>query len=316
VDVTWCLSPYQRRFVRRPVWLRLTDHTYPPADCPECSWIPIAFQAFSRIARTVPVRDMLTVGTGNGLDALGALEIFNLASITLTDLLPEVVAVARENVIANLENSTVAPMIRSHVGDLLDGLPVGPQFCLVYENLPSVPAPPEVSLNKGVYAASFFVPVAGVPERFERRLLGLHYRCLTQARSRLRPGGGVLTSIGGRFPRELVMDLHRACGYEPRLVVFDIKLQTEPEVVLPAFKRAESEYGIDFCFYAPNALDLVAEARLSGLEGEELAITIEPALAGLAMSARDALRCHLGGQMVAHSVLMVFGELQDTDDGG
>lgn len=38
------------------------------------------------------MQDLLIVGTGNGLDALGAIEIFNLDSITVTDLLEKSLA--------------------------------------------------------------------------------------------------------------------------------------------------------------------------------------------------------------------------------
>ena len=78
IDVTDYLAPYRPRRVRRPVRLRLTDDTYPLEPTPKESWLPIAFRAFARLAGRISVRDALIVGTGNGLDALGAAEIREL----------------------------------------------------------------------------------------------------------------------------------------------------------------------------------------------------------------------------------------------
>jgi len=89
VDATAYLSPYPPRRVRRPVVLRLTEHTYPLEPSPEESWLPIAFRAFAVLAERMPVEDLLILGTGNGLDALGAAEIFDLRGLTVTDRRPD-----------------------------------------------------------------------------------------------------------------------------------------------------------------------------------------------------------------------------------
>ena len=85
-DATAYLAPYPRRRVRRPVLLRITEHAYPLEPAPEQSWLPVAFRAFAALRARAAVEDLLIVGTGNGLDALGAEEIFDLRTLTLTDL--------------------------------------------------------------------------------------------------------------------------------------------------------------------------------------------------------------------------------------
>jgi hypothetical protein len=312
VDATSYLSPYRRRRVRRPVVLRLTEHTYPLEPAPEESWLPIAFRAFARLVQRAAVRDVLIVGTGNGLDALGAAEIFDLRSLTVTDLYEESLTVARENVLAHLMD-TGEIELSFHAGDLLSCVPPQRRFSLVYENLPNIPAPTEIELRRGAIAGRFYR--AGEPEApdvFKTYLLALHHRCLCDAWPRVRAGGGVLTAIGGRMPHDVAFRLHRACGYRPELVAFDVKLQVEPELVIPPYSRAEACSGVQFTFYAPEAIELVAEGRRTGLDGHQLADALADDLCGLSMTAREAEERVRRGQSVAHSVLMIFGERRAT----
>jgi methylase of polypeptide subunit release factors len=306
-DATAYLAPLPRRRVRRPVRLRLTEHSYAPEPWAENEWLAVAFRAFRRVAARVPVRDALIVGTGNGLDALAAIEIFDLRSLTVTELYEESLAVARENVLAHVEASE-SPELRFHAGDLLSCVPADARFDLVYENLPNIPATPDLELERGVNTGRFFrEDGVDAPERFARHLLALHHRCLEEARPHVRPGGGVLTAIGGRVPNEVVFDLHRACGYEPELVAFDVKLQGEPGLVVPGYSRVEEEDGAEFTFYAAEAVQAVARLRRIGLDGAELASAAAGELRRLAMSAREAQRRCRRGEQVAHSVLMVLG---------
>jgi methylase of polypeptide subunit release factors len=148
VDATATLRPYPARRVRRPVQIRLTEDTYPLEPSPEQSWLPIAFRAFAAVARRVAVEDMLILGTGNGVDALGAAEILpRLRSLTATDLYAPCVDVARENVLANvLDGHGVA--VAFHVGDLLGAVRPDQRFDLIYENLPNLPASSRLEVDR------------------------------------------------------------------------------------------------------------------------------------------------------------------------
>jgi hypothetical protein len=288
--------------------LRLTEDSYPLEPSPEQSWLPIAFRAFAHLARRIAVADVLIVGTGNGLDALGAAEILDPDTLTVTDLYEESLSVARENVLAHL-NETAPIDLSFYAGDLLSCVPAQRRFSLVYENLPNLPAPEDLELRRGTIGGRFFqASELEVPERYATRLLALHYRCLQDARPRVRRGGGVLTAIGGRVPQDVVFAMHRACGYGPELIAFDVKLQVEPGLVIPPYSRAEIQSGVEFTFYAPEAIKLVAESRRAGLDGRELADAIAGDLRRLSMSAREAEEHTHRGKPVAHSVLMVFGE--------
>jgi hypothetical protein len=308
VDATPYLAPYESGRVRRPVHLLQTPGSYAVEPAAEDSWLAIAFRAFSRLAGQIEVRDLLIVGTGNGLDALGAIEIFDLRSLMATDLLEENVSVARRNVLAHLAEAGEIEL-GFCAGDLLSCVPRERRFCLMYENLPNIRAPAGMSVDAAPVAGRYFrAAELGVPEPFETYLLALHYECLRQARAYLREAGGALTALGGRIPLEVAFDLHRACGYQPELVAYDLKLQSEPDLVLPGYSTAEERHGVEFMFYAADAVDVVAEARRSGLDGYELFRAAEPRVRECAMSAREAMRRHRRGEAVAHSVLMIFGQ--------
>jgi hypothetical protein len=296
--------------------LALTEDSYPLEPSPEQSWLPIAFRAFARLADTIEVEDLLIVGTGNGLDALGALEIFDLRSLTVTDLHQESLALSRANIVGHLHERDAVDL-HFHAGDLLSGVPPERRFSLVYENLPNLPAPADAQLRRGTIAGRFFAAREHevVPELFATHLLALHFRCLVDARPRLAEHGGVLTAIGGRIPHDVAFELHRAAGYRPALVAFDVKAQVEPELVIPPYSQAEARGGVEFVFYAPEAIALVAAARRSGLDGQALADAVADDLGRLAMSAREAEERTRRGLPVAHSVLMLFGELVRNSGG-
>jgi hypothetical protein len=299
--------------VRRPINLRLTEHTYPLEPSIEQSWLPIAFRAFERLGRRRAFEHVLIVGTGNGLDALGAVEILRPRSLTVTDLHEDSLAVSRENVTAHLAGAG-SIVLDFHAGDLMSCVPAGRSFSFVYENLPNVTSSPDHDLRRGTIAGRFYPPTeSAVPERYARYMLDLHYCLLQQARPRLTSGGGVLTAIGGRMPDEVIFDLHRACGLRPELVAFDLKLQAEPQLMVPPYRRAESERGAAFRFYAAEAIATVAELRAGGLDGQPLADAAAPELERLSMSAGEAAARVERGLPVAHSVLMIFGEREPDD---
>lgn len=312
IDAEQYLEPYQKRWVCRPVHLTLSEHTYSPGASPAKSWIPLAFRAFACIAEKRQIRDLLIIGTGNGLDALGAIEIFDLHSITVTDLQSDNVAIAKQNILANLDHHA-SVQTHFYCSDLFSQVPEDELFCLIYENLPNIPLPPEVNLYESINSASFFLPrQQAVPEIFDNHLLALHYLFLQQARCRIRQGGGVITCIGGRIPLEVVFHLHRECHYAPELILFDIKIQSEPETVLPEYYRAEKEYGIQFTFYTLDAIEIIAAAKQSGITGKNLFNAVKQELDNYAISASEALSYHHHGKDIAHSVFMVFGEPQEV----
>jgi hypothetical protein len=296
------------------VLLQLTEATFGPEPTPAEAWLPTAFRAFVRLAERAHVRDLLVLGTGNGLDVLGAAELLpSLRSVLATDLEADGVAVAEANVRRHLLDGHGLDLGFA-AGDLLEPVAAERRFDLVYENLPNLPADAAIDLRRGEQSGRFFdAASAAVPEPFGCYLLALHHRCLTDLRDHVRPGGGVLTALGGRMPTAVAFDLHRARGYEPELLAFDVKRQVQPDVVLPPYARAEAAGGVEFTFYRPEAIAVTAAARATGLDGQELADAVAADLAALAVSATEAERRRQAGEDVAHSVLMILGRRPEAD---
>ena len=143
-----------------------------------------------------------------------------------------------------------------HASDLLAGVPPDTGFDLVYENLPNLPAPTgDRAGARDQHRTVLRRAAAGVEQGFDRYLLSLHHRCLLEARPHVRPGGGVLTAIGGRMPHEVAFDLHGANSFEPELLAFDVKRPVEPALVIPPYARAEESGDAAFTFYAAEAID-------------------------------------------------------------
>lgn len=310
LNVTPYLQPYYRRhLVHDPAYLTVSDHMFSADEALKKSWIPTTFRAFSLLASTIRVQDVLIIGTGIGLDALGTIEIFDPASITVTDISEAVLSIAKENINSN-RDPHAAPTIHFYVGDMFTCIPPAQQFDLVFENLPTVPAPPHLGLLDADNAAYYFdAQGRTIPADIEQHLLTSHYLCLHDAYNHIRPGGGVLTSVGGRVSLERVLAVHRLCGYTPQLVAFDMKIQGEPHRMLPSHRAIEEAFGVSFTFYGPAALDIVATQRKSsGLEGQQLFDAVTNQLASYAMSTQEALAQFRQGKDVVHPVFMVFGQ--------
>ncbi|MGK7903701.1 MAG: hypothetical protein AB4352_20295 [Hormoscilla sp.] len=307
-DASEYLAAYQNKRVRRPIYLNFNENTCPlEADCQE-SVLSSGFRAFARLALQMKVKDFLALGTGNGLDALGAIEIFDLDSVTITDVLPEIVAAARENIELNLEPGTKVK-IYDYVGSLLSCIPAEQKFSLIYENLPVLQKPQDVDLKEGINSTIFFDrEQEEVPEILDSYLLGSHYLCLQQAYERLYPGGGVITGISGRVPLEIVFNLHQTCGYTPELIVFDVKIQSAPETILPGYSQVEEEKNIEFKYYATEAIAIVEAARSEGLEGQEILNAVQSDIDRYAMSAKEAWHQVGKGKKIAQGEWMVFGK--------
>ncbi len=307
-DASEYLASYQNKRVRRPIYLQFNQNTCPlETNCQE-SVLASGFRAFARLALQINVKDFLALGTGNGLDAIGAIEIFDLDSVTITDVLPEIVSVARKNIESNLEPTTEVK-IYDYVGSLLSCIPVEQKFSLIYENLPVLQKPLEIDLKVGINSTIFFEgEQQEVPALFHNYLLGSHYLCLQQAYERLYKGGGVLTGISGRVPLEIVFNLHQTCGYTPKLVVFDVKIQSAPETILPGYSQIEEHNNIEFKYYAIDAIAIVEAARREGLEGQEIFSAVQSDIDNYAMSAKVAWNQVRQGKKIAQGEWMVFGQ--------
>ncbi|KAJ7929235.1 hypothetical protein B0H13DRAFT_2310700 [Mycena leptocephala] len=102
--------------------LKLTPLTYlPKVDNPRRDWVSsVAVPAFLAHRAQNTVRAFATIGTGAGLDAIAAVDIFDLERVAITDLHQAVVDAAAENI--RTATAGLGVNLIAAAGDILDPL--------------------------------------------------------------------------------------------------------------------------------------------------------------------------------------------------
>nr|WP_294514268.1 hypothetical protein [uncultured Rhodopila sp.] len=291
----------------------LSEHCFVPSlDDLDSDWLAsVAAPAFHILARTRPAarrQSFLSIGTGCGLDALGAVEILGSGIIAVTDVFADIVAAARSNIVTNLaEGTTIA--LTAATGDLLGPLAGGkPRFDVVYENLPNTPIAEPARLADRQTAAGYLGSRSeAMPAFVRQRLLELHYLTLQQVRPMLNPGGAVLSTIGARIPLASFFDLTASSGYAARLLTYGWKKQAGPDEYIPGYVAMEREGLGPFHFY--RVADV--QAAFAGLDPEQAgreALDIEADLAAKRLTATEALALHGSGTGIAHTFVALLSE--------
>jgi hypothetical protein len=294
--------------------IALSEHCFVPSlDDLDADWLAsVATPAFRILARTRPAaqrRSFLTIGTGCGLDALGAIEILGAERIAVTDVFADIVDAARANIMGNLAPGTSIALTVA-TGDLIGPL-VGSalRFDVVYENLPNTPVTDTALLADKQTAAGFLGPrTEMIPAFIRQRLLVLHYLALLQARPMLNPDGAVLSTIGARIPLAGFTELAEAAGYDGRVLTYGWKKQASPEDYVPGYVAMEREGLGPFQFY--RVADM--RAAFAGLDPEAagaVAPDIEKTLAPKRLTASEALALNPSGTPIGHTVVALLSEL-------
>lgn len=295
------------------VGITVVERAFPPylGDLRQ-DWVAsVAIPAFRAVERERAgrVRAFCSIGTGTGLDALGAIEVFGPDLVGITDVHEEVVAAAARNVTANLKGGAV-PRLLSGTGDLLSPLAgAAPKFDVIYENLPNVPLALAGSVERQRVSSSFFPPRAEpVPEVLRRQLLALHHVALGQARRFLAEDGLVLSMLGGRVPLRYFLEMAELAGYRASFLAYGWKIQAEAEAVISGHVAWEAQGFGPFHFYEEAAL-ADAFAGLDPQAAGEQALEIEKSLERWKLDAGAALAAITRGERVAHTYAVLKSSL-------
>lgn len=294
--------------IRRNAWIGLTERSYlPKALDPRSDWVAmVAAPAFRMLAETgVEVRDFCTIGTGAGLDALAAIEILGAQNIVVLDLHEDVVRQARRNILDNVIFKSQVTLF-SAAGDLL--APVADEqlrLDLIYENLPNIPLGDGDDLAVGQTSATFVAKRREpIPDFVSGALVALHWLALRQAIPMLRPGGRVLSSIGGRIPIATMLRLAEEAGYAGEILIYTWKTQSEPEEVIGGYATWQNRGAGPFHFY-PAAVLEETFGTLSPVTAGAQAREIERALMPHRLDAVAALDALRRGMSIGHTVAVL-----------
>ncbi|AHF05592.1 hypothetical protein MARPU_12955 [Marichromatium purpuratum 984] len=292
--------------------VELTEHTYlPKIDVPRRDWVAsVAIPSFIAYASKYGLNesdlvDFCSIGTGSGIDAIAAIELLGPAHVVVTDMHHDVVDKAVGNILANLLEPSRF-QVEGHVGDLAEPLlETGQLFDLIYENLPNIPLLEGIDLEHGMNSSSYIRSREhGLPEAIRNDLLELHYSLLRQAGSILKPGGHVLCSIGARVPITSILEMPRHAGFDPELLIYTWKIQSEPEEVVGSYAVHQKHGHGPFQFYPVEILREVF-ADLDPAQSLDAALEIEARLQPHAIDAETAIAIVQKGVELGHTVVVV-----------
>ena len=301
-----------------PVTIHETPATYPCETKPEDNWLYAAFKGMVELKRRLEFEgkrchDFATIGTGSGLDMIGAWHIFHPGRWYVTDINRDALQTAEENLENNvkLEDLHWWDTRRNFLhGSLAEPLiETGAKLDVLYANLPNIPAR-HVEMDGSIASATFIDRglVGEVPKEYDRYLLGTQYMTLMQARQCVKPGGSVVVALGGRVPYALVKKMFEECGYKMEDLYGRMKVQTQPDDVIGGYADNETRNGVDFRFY-DLSLQPFDSGELEFAEGVSC-LQREEDCAHHAITAREALRRHAMGHRIGHPVWILRGVLQ------
>ncbi len=228
--------------------VNITENTYEfDPKLPKNYWLHVAFLGFQNYAKHNKIKSFATVGTGGGIDAIGAYEIFKPKKIIATDVHPEIPALAKKNIQNNIPNNIELTVMQ---GDLCQPLiKQKMKVDVVYANLPNLPCDNLPKVRKANISYFEKRDIESVPKKFQRYNMTLQYLFLKEAKKVINKGGAVIDAIGGRIPYKIIKELFIVNGYKFSELASVYKLQTEPYFELKGYAEAEKKYCIEFDFY-------------------------------------------------------------------
>ncbi len=288
--------------------------TYEYEPRPQDNWLYPAFRGFQKLNSDLhgegkPCKHFITVGTGPGIDAIGAYHIFKPQFIRVTDINERAAELALYNLNANIpaaDNTIIAFDTASLLNGInLEkwGMPVqSPAPDVIYANLPNIPAK---EVDEHSVAAATFVNerlLAGCPELLDRYLLALQYHFLRQAHEALPTGGSVVIALGGRSQYRIIQELFNVNKLKIEDLFSMVKIQTQPDDVLTGYANAENQKGVIFTFYDYDEVESagILDAQMSGAE-------LQQVLQPHAITANQSLQAHRAGKRIGHIVHILRG---------
>lgn len=293
--------------------IEIDDSTYlPKVDDPTADWVSMvatpAFRAYS-VLRPNQVKKFATVGTGSGLDAIIASEVYDLEHLAITDLHPKVLGTAARNVVSVLGTSKGVgnTIVSAAYGDLLTPIAgTGIQFDLIYENLPNIPIEAtEDEITEGQTSATYVEErKEPLPAVAQKNLLALHYLAIKQGVTMLAPGGHILSSMGGRLAVKDIVDMALAAGVHAEVHTYTWKEQSEPEDVIGGYVHHQNKGLGPFHWYPVEVLKEVFYG-ISAAEAGAQVYEIEAKLAPHKLDAVAAYDAYKQGKSVGHTVVVI-----------
>ncbi len=295
-----------------PVVIRTSKHTYEvDARHPQDNWLYPAFRGFEVLKKQLGaegkvVKTFVAIGTGQGVDAVGAYHILRPQRMVVSDIHPAVLPIAQHNILNNTRRSL---KLAAYAGNLCQPLREhGIVADVIYANLPNIPFDGTGSPYSGQLTSTFFSAewISKPDVAIEKNLLSLQSAFLREAYRSLNTGGSVVLNLGGRVPISVVKKIFESAGFEYQELYATLKVQSQPEWVLGGYARAEKRYGTAFDFYRFDAAQKQLARQQAGksISAEELKKILKP----FHISATDSLKRFVyHHERIGHLVQVIRG---------
>jgi hypothetical protein len=297
-DVSFLFDQY----TKKPVSVRFHPKMYSIERDVDANWVWHAFRGMARLRDTLEAegrspRSFAAVGTGPGVDAIGAGLIFpTLNDIAVTDIEPGVLAQALENVRSNVSADTA---VTGFAGDLCYPLYAQQQrFDLIYANLPNLPV--STKMIGAIDHNTCYTQRDGVEvdPKLNAYLLGFQYMFLRSAIPVLSAQGSALLMIGGRFPYGVFQRLAGSSGYVFEELLCCLRLETDLETTIDAYAAHEGEIEFDYYLYDEAKRTLEGNPEL---QGDAFKTLLQP----YRVSAAEARTAGGEGHRIGHTLHMI-----------
>lgn len=282
--------------IDRHIQITTNEHTYEVQQASEDNWLYAAFRSFQRLKNRV--EGFATIGTGPGLDAMGAWHIFHPKFTVMTDIHPGVLPLAARNFVENVDKDARFMTLQ---GNLLKPLRRKKlRMDIIYANLPNLPS--LESATTGQASSSFYpsklIRASGETEAY---CLAMQVAAIEQAGEVLNKNGSLLLNFGARVPVNLLRQKVERCGFTYQELFNGIKHQTQAGEVLPGYAVVERKHGVEFDFYFFD--DRAVPRNYVDFEGSTE--DLKNKLASSRVSATDALALHNQGEPIHHIVQVI-----------
>ena len=270
----------------------------------KANWSYATFRAFVELRNRLgsAVDHVFLHAVGNGVEAIAAQYLFEPEYLSVSDINADALKIAVENIIANDIELSIAESSDLFQNSELVRFLESQRPSIAFANLPTIPKSGVDTQTED--AASYYEEKYNqdCPELLQHLGLGLNYHFLRQVGAFQDSGDSAVIALGGRWSWEYVEQLFREAGYANVEQLFSmVKVQTQPEDVIPGYAELNRKYDIGAFFIALQKVD-PEQFESSG----NLGVSFEKSLTHAKITAEIAEK-QIGKQEFGHILYVVRG---------
>jgi methylase of polypeptide subunit release factors len=295
----------------------LSDRMEPPEGNPYNDWLYIGLRALKDMAQERTVEKAACIGTGQGIDAIAVAHLFKPKTLYVTDIVGELLELARQNIENNIQPNSYPNEIIYLSGK--DCEPLTEKVDLITFSPPPLMVYNHQMMNEGIARTTLtegesYLHLAKGNDDIKLKWSTLpQYGFLLSAKDKLNANGTVLTLYSGRIPFAATQSAYTDAEFDLKVRYQIIKRQTDPQY-LKEYAKYEMEHlsGDTFDFYDFKRAQMILRPlgfNVPGIITGYNDSQIKELLKEAKISAVEAYQASLGGKDVAHIGYALEGSL-------